>query len=55
MNIKRLIIFITIIIFSLGLLSCSSARSMVNDRMAKLNGGNDGELCFTGARCIMDR
>lgn len=49
MNIKKLIIFITIIIFSLGLLSCNSARSMANDRLAELNGSNDDETadkCF---------
>lgn len=49
MNIKRLIIFITIIVFSLSLLSCNSAKSMVNDRLAELNGSNDDEIsdkCF---------
>lgn len=43
MNIKRSIIFITIIIFSLGLLSCNSARTMINDRLAELNGSKDDE------------
>lgn len=49
MNIKRLIIFITIMAFSLGLISCNSARTMVNDRLAELNGSNDDETadkCF---------
>lgn len=49
MNIKRLIIFITIMVFSLGLISCNSARTMVNDRLAELNGSNDDETadkCF---------
>lgn len=49
MNVKQLIIFITIIVFSLGLISCNSAKSMVNDRLAELNGSNDDEIadaCF---------
>lgn len=49
MNIKRLISFITIIAFSLGLLSCSSVRSMVNERLSELNCSNDNEVadkCF---------
>lgn len=49
MNIKKLIIFITIIIFSLGLLSFNSSRSMINDRVSELNGSNDDETadkCF---------
>lgn len=43
MNIKKIVIFITIIIFSLGLLSCNSARTMINDRLNELNGSNDDE------------
>lgn len=47
MNIKRLIIFITIIIFSLGLLSYNSSKSMVNDRVAELNFSSDEEIADT--------
>ena len=54
MNIKRLIIFITIMIFSLGLISCNSARSMVNDRMAELNGSNDDEIADTRFQNIIE-
>ena len=47
MNIKKLIIFITIIIFSLGLLSCNSARTMVNDRLNELNSSSDEKIADT--------
>lgn len=44
MNIKRVIIFITIMALSLSLLSCNSDSSMLRDRTAELNASNDNEI-----------
>ena len=54
MNFKRLIIFITIIAFSLGLISCNSARSMVNDRLNELNVGGDEEIADKNFQKIIE-
>lgn len=47
MNIKRLILFIVIIALSLGLLSCSYSKSMLNARESELNASNDKEIADT--------
>lgn len=54
MNFKRLIIFITIIVFSLGLISCNSARPMTNDRLNELNFGGDEEIADKNFQKIIE-
>ncbi|MDR3597609.1 DUF5104 domain-containing protein [Clostridium sp.] len=55
MNIKRLILFITIIALSLGLLSCSSVRSsMLRERLSELNASNDNEIADTRFQNIIE-
>ena len=44
MDTKRLILFIIIIALSLGLLSCSSSKSMLKKRLSDLNASNDNKI-----------
>jgi len=44
MNIKRLILFIIISALSLGLLSCSSSKSMIKERLSELNTNDDNKI-----------
>lgn len=44
MNIKRLLLFITSITLSLGLLSCSTSRSVPNARESELNARDDNTI-----------
>lgn len=55
MNIKRLILFITIMALSLGLLSCSSVRSsMLRERLSELNASNDNKIADTRFQNIIE-
>lgn len=47
MKVKALILFVIIITLSLGLLSCTSYKSMLNERLSELNTNNDNKIADT--------
>lgn len=54
MNIKKIILLITIMVFSLLLVSCNSAKSMMHARENELNASNDNKIADTHFNKIME-
>ncbi len=54
MNMKKIILFITIMVLSLVLVSCNSAKSMMHARENELNASNDNKIADTHFNKIME-